>query len=66
MWFGTGGAGLNKFDEQQEIFTTFNVNDGLVHNYVCSISEDDRGFLWIGTINGLSKFNPLEGTFINY
>jgi len=66
MWFGTGGGGLNKFNGINEIFTTYSVEDGLANNYVAGILEDDHGYLWISTRNGLSKFNPLDCSFKNY
>lgn len=45
----------------EKIFTTEN---GLPHNQVLSITTDKTGFLWIGTWDGLSRFDGYE--FHNY
>ena len=31
--------------------------DGLTFNYVTSILEDPSGFIWIGTLNGLDRYD---------
>ncbi|MGJ7032350.1 two-component regulator propeller domain-containing protein [Niabella hirudinis] len=36
---------------------TFTVNDGLASNLVYSCMEDSRGFLWVGTDNGVCRFD---------
>jgi ligand-binding sensor domain-containing protein len=78
VWIGTIGGGLNKmtipedynfFDvnnKAKPIFKTYSKADGLAGNTIRSILEDDYGNLWIGTNNGLSKFNPEEEIFANY
>lgn len=38
-------------------FSRLNVNHGLSHNQVKSIFKDGRGFVWIGTISGLNRFD---------
>ncbi|MFO7869589.1 MAG: two-component regulator propeller domain-containing protein [Bacteroidales bacterium] len=38
-------------------FKSFSYDDGLVDNYVESIYEDSRGFIWIGTRAGLNRFD---------
>ena len=49
---------------QQLIFKTYTVEDGLVSNHVQRIYQDKKGFMWIGTIEGLSKYDGHK--FINY
>lgn len=45
-------------------FEVFNTRLGLCHNRITSLYQDSIGFLWIGTENGLSRF---DGThFRNY
>src|SRR4029453_11250477 len=33
------------------------VEPGLSHNWVLSLAKDPRGFLWVGTQNGLNRFD---------
>jgi hypothetical protein len=42
---------------QEYNFHTFSEADGLVQPFIYSISQDAQGYLWIGTGNGLFKFN---------
>src|SRR6476659_2615689 len=49
---------------QQQLFTTYAMNDGLVHNTVREIYQDSTGFIWIGTWEGLSKYDGHK--FTNY
>src|SRR5438552_7713355 len=42
---------------QQPIFKTYTVSDGLVNNAVRKIYQDSKGFLWISTWEGLSKYD---------
>ncbi|MFH1525448.1 MAG: two-component regulator propeller domain-containing protein [Bacteroidota bacterium] len=37
-----------------------------VGNEIKSLHEDAEGFLWIGTFNGLNKFDPRKGITVNY
>ena len=43
---------------------TYTTNDGLAHNNVRTIARDSTGFIWIGTWDGLSRFDGHE--FKNY
>ena len=38
-------------------FQNFTQRDGLASDYVLSILEDHQGFIWIGTENGLNRFD---------
>ncbi len=38
-------------------FKTYDVTDGLSHNYVRSVLQDSEGFIWVATEDGLNKFN---------
>jgi ligand-binding sensor domain-containing protein/signal transduction histidine kinase len=41
-------------------FKHFTFEDGLPSSSVSPIIQDSRGFLWIGTTHGLSRFNGIE------
>lgn len=41
-------------------FENFTTRDGLSHNEVRSLLRDSRGFLWVGTANGLNRFDGYE------
>ena len=45
-------------------FKTFTSRDGLAHDEVESVFLDSQGFLWFGTLNGLSRFDGQ--TFDNF
>ena len=49
---------------QQLIFKTYTVEDGLVSNPVRRILQDKKGFMWIATWEGLSKYDGDK--FTNY
>lgn len=49
---------------QQYNFVNYSVEDGLVQSQVRAICQDDDGYIWIGTLGGLSQFN--SKTFQNY
>lgn len=42
---------------QQYEFTNYTINDGLSQSVVNCVFQDSRGFLWIGTQNGLNRFD---------
>jgi len=45
-------------------FQTYTKEDGLSNNTVNCFEEDEAGFIWIGTLDGLSKFNGED--FVHY
>lgn len=42
------------------IFKNYDTQDGLCDNNINSILEDEKGFIWIGTREGLSRFDGAE------
>ncbi len=66
IWVGTYGGGLNKLGLDRKTFTHFREKDGLPNDVVFGILGDRWGCLWLSTNHGLSKFNPLFQTFVNY
>lgn len=43
-------------------FRNFNINNGLVSNKIYCITEDRYGFIWIGTDQGVSRFDGVQFT----
>jgi ligand-binding sensor domain-containing protein len=55
LWFGTGGEGVYRYDG--ELFTQFSIKNGLCSNVVGAIFEDRDKNIWVGTKNGLCRFD---------
>ena len=66
IWIGTFSGGLCYFDYQKNQFSTLTDKEGLPDNSVYSILEDNNHQLWLGTGNGLSRFDPITKKFTNY
>lgn len=49
---------------QRSFFKSFSTSEGLAQSQVTSICQDSTGYLWIGTLGGISKYNG--NTFTNY
>ena len=75
IWIGTYRNGLYRFDQSQNKFDHWKNNSDskkvLSGNFVISIIEDNYKNIWIGTYDGLDKYNPdspqnLFTQFYNY
>lgn len=42
---------------QQVLFRNYSVNNGMSSNTVWNIIQDDQGYMWFGTKNGLNRFD---------
>lgn len=67
IWAGTWGQGMlriigKKVIQLKEDFT----GHGLSSNFAVCSQEDNVGNIWIGTINGLNKYNPSTDEFTLY
>ena len=49
---------------QDHFFRQYTTEDGLNDSFINSINQDDDGYLWLGTAEGLSRFNGFD--FINF
>ena len=49
---------------QQVSFIKYTVQDGLVANPVRCVFQDSKGFIWVGTFDGLSRYDGYK--FTNY
>ncbi len=55
IWFCSNGGGVYHYDGNA--FQNFTVEDGLSSNQVFAIAGDQKGNLWFGTQNGLTKYD---------
>jgi signal transduction histidine kinase/ligand-binding sensor domain-containing protein/ActR/RegA family two-component response regulator/HPt (histidine-containing phosphotransfer) domain-containing protein len=69
LWIGTFGGGLNKFNKKNGEFKHYksdSSDQSLCSDSVLCINEDKLGNLWIGTMDGLSKFDRDKKKFNSY
>ncbi len=71
LWIGTQRAGLLRFNSatrQVEGHWSHDVNDAtsIPSNEIWDMAATRDGFLWIGTVGGLARFDPRTGLFRTY
>jgi PAS domain S-box-containing protein len=75
LWIGTVGGGLNRLgpaetegEKARFVRYLYNPDDrrSLSNNSVYTIHEDRNGTLWVGTADGLNRFEPQAGQFARY
>lgn len=47
-------------DSQIARFQNYNLSDGLCHPFIYNINQDKNGFIWIGTGEGLCRYDGFE------
>ena len=57
-------SSMDQFERWNPRFEHFSIPEGLPSSSIRSITQDSTGFLWIATLNGLSRFDGYQ--FINY
>jgi len=70
FWITTYGNGIYKIERGGSI-TNYHTKYNPLGNNICSndvrkICQDNNGFMWIGTYNGLDKLNPEKELFTHY
>ena len=61
-----GGAAFYSSDAEplEFIYEHYSIENGLPHNSISDICQDSRGYLWLCTWYGLSRFDG--SGFVNY
>lgn len=59
IWFCTHGEGLMTYNLKTKKTRKFGIKEGLSSNFINSINYSE-GVLWLGTENGLCKFDPVK------
>jgi hypothetical protein len=70
MWFGTDDAGVDRYNPATTEIINFSA-DPNNKNYICDntiwdIFQDNSGFIWFGTSNGLAKYDSKTNKFEFY
>lgn len=66
IWISTNDNGIFKLDKNYKSLLNFNKqNSGLPSDYCGNLFFDKHGFLWVGTLSGLAKFDAKKGKNIS-
>src|SRR6056297_2591977 len=66
LWIGTY-QGLSNYRIAENVFKNYTVEeDGLSNAVVVAIEKDSDGKIWIGTLGGLNKLDPITGEITVY
>ncbi|WPV00720.1 two-component regulator propeller domain-containing protein [Mucilaginibacter sp. cycad4] len=66
VWIGSQGSGLWRLTPGNSKFSVYTEEDGLPNDGILNIEEDNQGYIWLATNNGLSKLSPKQLSFENY
>ncbi len=69
LWIGKDGSGLERLDPTT-LKSTIYLHDpenpeSLVGNVVTALHEDSAGELWVGTLDGLDRFDAIRSSFVH-
>lgn len=56
IWLG-GFLSTESFSQRSDVFRHLNTSQGLSHNKISCVLQDSRGFIWIGTEDGLNRYD---------
>jgi ligand-binding sensor domain-containing protein/signal transduction histidine kinase len=65
-WIATMGGGLNKVGKASGHFSYLTTRDGLSSNAIYTLIPQDDSVLWLGTVNGLSRFSLRNSGFRSF
>ena len=70
LWIGFNGSGLLMYNASLQQCRYWKRTDStkpsIPNNYVQSFTEDKNRIIWIGTIGGLTAYDPNKDSFTNY
>jgi len=66
MWIGTMEGGLNCYNIQTHTFKIYNETNGLINNTVNYIAGDKLGYIWLSTLQGVTRFDPESHEYKNF
>jgi streptogramin lyase len=62
VWI-TGQNGLLRVDYQSSSVKSYSMNNGLSHTFTFSTVLDKQGVVWVGSIGGIDRYNPITDRF---
>jgi len=66
LWIGSKDWGLFMYNRTDSSFTNYTMINGLPSNMVLNIEPCQGGDFWLGTYNGIARFNPRNNTSLNF
>ncbi len=66
FWIGTGGGGLIHWKRSKNIFRQLTTKDGLANNLIYAVYEDEAGYLWLPSNNGLMRFDKKNNEVVTF
>lgn len=64
LFFSFFAASLGSYGQDNYVFENFSTKQGLISNETKQIVQDKKGFLWISSIDGISRFDGYQ--FVNH
>jgi len=61
-----GSTGLDIVDVREKTVKQYNMGNGLPNSITASLVTDKKGMLWMGTLDGIYRFNPLTREFKSF
>ena len=66
LWVGTNENGIYYCNSNGKILNNYNITNGLPHNRIQAIVEDNQRNIWISSGGGITQFNRKTQKFRNY
>lgn len=65
LWIGTESGGLNLWLGNGK-FKRYTTSQGLLSNVIIGITEDEQGYLWLSSFQGITRFDSEKGLVLSY